>query len=185
MGLRTHLRASFLVSWDSQKQRALPISKVRSRQRRSAPLALSAQELLLPGPAALAWQRPCCPGGGGRASRRGVASSPVPAGLPRCRQVWDDDNVAATEMGWGWGVRVRSPGGPSFRPLQSPHGHRHLRLPHILSQMLLAPGAPAPGGALRGVLPRPAGSEPSLGLRVDMKPHPLTVQILAKQGPCL
>lgn len=96
--------------------------------------------------------------------------------------MWGDNRLAAAETGWRRGVRVRLAGDPGFRPLQSPCGHRPLRFPHILSQVLLTPGAPAPGGGLRGVLPRPAGSEPSLGLCVDMKSHPLTVQILAKQG---
>ena len=52
---------------------------------------------------------------------------------------------------WGGDGRpCPSSRGPGFRPLQSPCGHRHLRFPHILSRTLLAPGAPAPGGALRG-----------------------------------
>lgn len=120
------------------------------RRGSSIPHSLSAQELLLLGPGALALQRPCCLGTAGRISQHGAASSPIPAGLPRCQQVWGDDRLAAVEMGWRRGVCVRSAGDPGFRLLWSPHGHHHLRFPHILSQTLVAPGVPAPGGALTG-----------------------------------
>lgn len=104
--------------------------------------------LLLLGPEALALQRPCCLGTAVRISEHRAASSPVPAGLPRCQQVRDEDRLAAVEMGWRRGVSIRSAGDPGFRLLRSPQGHHRLRFLHILSQTLVAPGAPAPGGAL-------------------------------------
>ena len=98
--------------------------------------------------------------------------------------MWDDYKLAAAEMGWRRasvsiqpGPRVPSPAESLWPPSPEVPTHPESDAARTWSTHSW--------GSSEGALPRPAGSEPSLGLCVDMKLHPLTVQILAKQGPFL
>ena len=182
MGLRIHLCVSLSHMGLPEAVNILDQKSEAPRRGSNIPRALSAQELLPLSPGALALQRPCCLGTAGRISQHGVASSPIPAGLPRCQQVWDDDRLAAVEMGWTGHLRPFSRGPRVSALAESPRPPSSEVPTHPESDAGCTWSARSWGSTDGGVLPCPAGSEPSLGLCVDVKPHPLTVQILAKQG---